>query len=131
MNTFSWYQTLIKPTWAPPAWLFGPVWSFLYIIIAISYSYVGYLFFTKKIPFIVLLPFILNIIFNIIFSPIQFGSQNNFLAMIDIILVLVTLVWAMVAIYPHVPWVTFSNIPYLLWVCFATVLQITVTYLNR
>ncbi|HCC05370.1 TPA: hypothetical protein DEP58_03645 [Patescibacteria group bacterium] len=43
METYSWYQTLSKPTWAPPAWVFGPVWTVLYIIIAISYGYVGYL----------------------------------------------------------------------------------------
>jgi tryptophan-rich sensory protein len=131
MNTSSlWYTTLIKPTWAPPSWLFGPVWTVLYAIIAVSYGYVGYLFFTKKIPFIILLPFILNLIFNALFSPLQFGLQNNLLAMIDIFLVLGTLIWAMIAIYNYVPWVTYVNIPYLLWVSFATVLQVTITIMN-
>ncbi|MDD4785358.1 MAG: tryptophan-rich sensory protein [Candidatus Shapirobacteria bacterium] len=50
--------------------------------------------------------------------------------MIDIILVLITLIWFMISIFPHVKWVVYLNIPYLLWVSFATVLQITVTYLN-
>jgi tryptophan-rich sensory protein len=45
-------------------------------------------------------------------------------------LVLTTLIWALVAIYPHAKWVTFINTPYLLWVCFATVLQLAVTFLN-
>ncbi len=131
MNTSSlWYTTLIKPTWAPPGWLFGPVWTVLYAIIAASYGYVGYLFVLKKIPFIVVLPFILNIIFNALFTPLQFGLQNNLLAMIDILLVLGTLIWALAAIYKYVPWVTYVNIPYLAWVCFATVLQITVTVMN-
>jgi tryptophan-rich sensory protein len=131
-NSFTWYtNTLVKPTWAPPGWLFGPVWTVLYAIIAVSYGYVGYLFVLKKIPFIVVLPFILNIIFNALFTPIQFGLQNNLLATIDILLVLGTLIWALAAIYKYVPWVTYVNIPYLAWVCFATVLQITVTYLNR
>jgi translocator protein len=130
MKTYDWYQTLIKPKWAPPAWLFGPVWSVLYMLIAVSYGYVIYLFFTKKIPFIVLLPFILNLIFNLIFTPIQFGLRNNFLAATDILLVLATLVWAIIVIYPYAKWVTFINAPYLLWVCFATVLQLTVTFLN-
>lgn len=125
-----WYQTLIKPTWAPPSWIFGPVWSVLYLIIAASYGYVGYLFFTKKIPFIVLLPFILNLVFNFLFTPLQFGLQNNVLAMIDIFLVLGTLIWALIAIYKYVPWVTYVNIPYLAWVSFATTLQVTITYLN-
>jgi translocator protein len=128
--TYSWYQSLIKPSWAPPSWLFGPVWSVLYLIIAISFGYVGYLFIKGKIPFIVLLPFILNLIFNLLFTPLQFGLQNNLLAAIDIIFVLGTLVWALISIYPHVHWVSLANIPYLAWVCFATVLQLTVTVLN-
>lgn len=130
MKTYDWYKTLIKPSWAPPAWLFGPVWTVLYVFIAASYGYVVYLYFAKRIPFIVLLPFILNIIFNLIFTPIQFGLRNNFLAATDIILVLTTLIWALVVVYPYAKWVTFVNIPYLLWVCFATVLQLTVTFLN-
>jgi tryptophan-rich sensory protein len=130
-NAYNWYSTLVKPSWAPPSYLFGPVWTFLYTIIFISYGYVGYMFYTKKIPFIVVLPFILNLVFNFIFTPIQFGLKNNFLAAADILLVLVTLVWALWAIYPYFPWVTYINIPYTLWVSFATVLQITVTYLNK
>lgn len=130
MENFSWYQTLIRPDWAPPAWLFGPVWSVLYIIIALSFGYVGYLYYKKQIPFSVLLPFILNLIFNFVFTPIQFGLKSNLLASLDIILVLVTLVWALKAIYRKVAWVAYANIPYLLWVLFATVLQLNITYLN-
>ena len=96
MDTYSWYQQLSKPSWAPPSGLFGPVWSILYLIIAITYGYVGWLFFKGKIPFIIILPFILNIIFNLLFTPIQFGLQNNILAAIDIILVLSTLIWLMI-----------------------------------
>src|SRR3989344_332427 len=103
-QAYNWYSTLIKPSFAPPAWVFGPVWTVLYILIAISYGYVGYLFFTKKIPFAVVLPFILNLIFNLSFTYFQFGLQNNLLAALDIILVLGTLVWALVAIFPYVSW---------------------------
>lgn len=130
MNESNWYQMLIKPTWAPPAELFGPVWTFLYAVIAVSFGYVVYLFFTKKIPFVVLLPFVLNIIFNALFTPLQFGLKNNLLALADILLVLGTLIWAMIAIYPHAKWVSLVNIPYLGWVSFATVLQFTITMLN-
>lgn len=125
-----WYLTLIKPTWAPPAWLFGPVWTVLYAIIAVSFGYVAYLYFKGVIPFIVLLPFLLNLLFNVAFTPIQFGLQNNLLATIDILLVLTTLLWALYAVFPYASWVTYVNIPYLLWVGFATVLQLTITYLN-
>ncbi len=130
MKEQTWYAQLIKPTWAPPSWLFGPVWTFLYIIIAASYGYVAYLFFTKKIPFIVFLPFILNLIFNVIYTPIQFGLKNNVLATIDIFLVLGTLIWALIAIFPYVKWVFYANLPYLAWVGFATVLQVTITAIN-
>ncbi|MFA5172852.1 MAG: TspO/MBR family protein [Candidatus Paceibacterota bacterium] len=131
MNTYSWYAQLIKPSWAPPAWLFSPVWTFLYVLIAISFGYVVYLFFTKKISFKILLPFLLNLIFNFVFTPIQFGLQNNYLAAADIILVLITLIWGMKVIFPRKKWIVYANVPYLLWVLFATALQLTVTYLNK
>ncbi len=129
-ETVAWYQSLTKPFWAPPSWLFGPVWTFLYLIIAFSFGAVLQKTISKKISWVIALPFGLNIFFNLIFSPIQFGLQNNLLAAIDIILVLATLIWAMVVIWPKMRWVALVNIPYLVWVCFATILQLTVTYLN-
>ncbi len=130
MNYYTNYSELLKPSWAPPSWLFGPVWSVLYLLIAISFGSVVKMFFEKKVPFVVLLPFLLNIIFNILFTWIQFGLKNLPLASIDILLVLGTLVWAMIAIFPYAKWITYMQIPYVLWVAFATVLQITITFLN-
>lgn len=130
MSNYMWYQTLIKPTWAPPSWLFGPVWTVLYMIIALSFGTVFYKVFTKEIPWIVALPFVLNLIFNLAFTPLQFGLQNNLLAAIDILLVLGTLIWALIVIWPHAHWIVYANIPYLGWVSFATVLQLSITYLN-
>ena len=130
-ETSTWYSSIVKPSWAPPSWLFGPVWSVLYTIIAVSFGAVFYKVFTKQLPFAIALPFILNLIFNFAFSPIQFGLKNNILAAIDILLVLATLIWSLYAIYPHMRWVALVNIPYLLWVSFATVLQITITILNK
>ncbi|OHA84083.1 MAG: TspO protein [Candidatus Yonathbacteria bacterium RIFCSPLOWO2_01_FULL_47_33b] len=131
MKTYESYQELLKPTWSPPAWIFGPVWTVLYVVIAISYGYVFYLFAIKKIPFIVALPFALNLVFNFAFTPLQFGLKNLPLASLDIVLVLGTLVWALVAIYPYIKWAALANIPYLAWVSFATVLQLTITFMNR
>jgi len=125
-----WYQQLIKPLWSPPGWLFGPVWTILYVLIIISFGRVFQSFFKKEIPFLILLPFILNIIFNLAFTPLQFGLKSNLLAAIDIVLVLITLIWAMVSVYPTFRWVTFMQIPYLIWVSFATILQLTILYLN-
>jgi len=130
MDSSSWYAQLKKPSWAPPAWLFGPVWSILYIIIFISFGFIFYYSFTGMLPLVMALPFALNLIFNFLFTPIQFGMKNNYLAAVDILLVLVTLVWALIIIFPYLPWVAFINIPYLLWVSFATVLQINITLIN-
>lgn len=126
-----WYQELKKPTWAPPSKLFGPVWSVLYLIIFISYGYVFYLFFQAEIGWIEILPFLMNILFNLAFTPIQFTLRNNYLALIDILLTLVTLLWALITIYPIAPWVTWINSAYLLWVAFASALQLAITWLNH
>ena len=134
MATYAWYATLIKPGWAPAAWVFGPVWTILYAIIAVSFGTVFYKAFTRQIPWLLALPFALNLIFNFAFTPLQFGLQNNLLATVDILLVLGTLIWALVAVWRRAPglrWIVYANIPYLLWVSFATVLQLTVTYLNK
>lgn len=131
MNTYNWYSQIIKPSWSPPSWLFGPVWTLLYILIAVSFGKVFLMAQKKEIALLVALPFIFNLVFNFSFTPLQFGLKNNLLAAIDILLVLGTLIWAMVAIYPHARWLAYIQIPYLLWVSFATVLQLTITYLNR
>lgn len=131
MDNYNWYRKLIKPAFSPPSWVFGPVWTVLYILIIISFGRVFQLAFQGKISLIIVLPFFLNLIFNFIFTPIQFGLKNNFLAAIDIFLILITLIWAMIVIFPYSNWISYLQIPYLLWVSFATVLQFTITYLNR
>jgi translocator protein len=130
MDNKQWYLQLNKPKWSPPSYLFGIVWSILYVFIIISFGFVFIKVFNNNIPFIIVLPFILNIIFNILFTPIQFKLRNNVLALIDIFLLLVTLVWLMVSIYTYYPWVTYIQIPYLLWGGFAFVLQGEVTRRN-
>lgn len=129
-DSADWYSTLIKPFFSPPAWVFGPVWSVLYLIIAISFGYVLMLAFKKRIGWSVFLPFGLNLVFNAAFTPLQFGLKNNALAAVDIVLVLATLVWALRAIWQHARWVALVNLPYLVWVMFATVLQLSITWLN-
>lgn len=129
-QTYNWYQSLQKPAWAPPSWLFGPVWTFLYIIIAISFGSLFIRVFKRQVPLLVALPFVLNLIFNLAFTPIQFGLRNNLLAAVDILLVVGTLIWAFVAVYPYQKWIVFVNLPYLLWGLFATILQLSITYLN-
>ncbi|MDO8589851.1 MAG: TspO/MBR family protein [bacterium] len=134
MNTYNWYSQLIKPLWAPPAEVFGPVWTVLYVIIAISFGLVFYRVWKGELPKMVALPFALNLVFNFAFTPIQFGLKNNLFAALDILLVLATLVWALYLLWrtsSKLRSVVYANIPYLLWVTFATYLQLTITYLNR
>jgi tryptophan-rich sensory protein len=131
MDSYNWYQNLIKPSFAPPSWVFGPVWTVLYAIIAVTFGAVFYKVINKEIPVSVVIPFVLNLFFNFIFTYIQFDLKNNFFASIDILLILITLIWAMFAIWPHARWITYANIPYLLWVSFAASVQLTITYLNR
>ena len=108
----------------------GPVWSALYVIIAISFGRVFWGVWKKEFPIIVALPFALNLLFNFAFTPLQFVLKNNYLAGIDIVLVLATLVWAIIAIYPYSRYIAYLQIPYLLWVTFATMLQIAIVFLN-
>ena len=130
MNESKQYTQFKRPSWAPPSWLFGPVWTVLYVIIAVTFGYVGWEYMQGNLPLMAALPFALNIIFNLAFTPLQFGLKNNYLAAADILLVLGTLLWALVAVFPFVPWVAYANLPYLAWVLFATVLQLTITKLN-
>jgi len=123
MDTSNWYKSLNKPTWAPQEWVFGTVWSILYPIIFGVNIYVLLMFFKGSIGFRIAIPFWLNLFFNLIFTPIQFGLRNNLLAMIDIYLILITIVWAIVAIWPISKVTALAFVPYLVWVIIATALQ--------
>ncbi len=130
-DSAAWYAQLDKPFFAPPASLFGPVWSVLYVIIAVSFGYVLWQCIRRRMPWAVFVPFALNLVFNVAYTPIQFGLRNNALASVDVLLVLATLLWAMASVWHRARWVVWANVPYLLWVSFATVLQLSITWLNR
>ena len=106
------------------------MWSVLYVLIGVSFGYVFYKVFQGEIPKLVALPFVLNLIANASFTPVQFGLQNLPLAAAVILIVLVTIPWMMWSVWPYAQWVAYLQIPYFIWVAFATILQLTITYLN-
>ncbi len=130
MNSQGWYRALKKPSWAPHESVFGQVWSVIYPIIFAVNIYVIVLLAQDKISTKTALPFWLNLGFNLIFTPIQFGLRNNFLAVVDILLVLATIIWSMIAIWPYQKFIAIAFIPYLVWVCIATTLQISILLKN-
>jgi len=131
MGTSAQYAKYKKPKWAPRSSVFGPVWTLLYILIGVSFGYVGYLYLDGAIMWCVALPFALNIILNLAYSPLQFAFKSLRLATADVLLVLGTLVWALCVVSPYAMWVVYINLPYLAWVFFASVLQVEIYLRNK
>lgn len=125
------YSTLVKPSWAPAPPVFGIVWSILYPIIIGAYGYVIFKVVRGEYPAALLVPVLINIASNVAFTPIQFGLRSLGLAEADIVIVLVTIIWSMIAIWPHSRLASLALSPYLVWVTIATALQTSITLLNR
>lgn len=125
------YDALIKPAWAPAPPVFGVVWSILYPIIIGAYGFVIFKVARGEYPAMLLVPVLINIAANVAFTPIQFGLRNLWLAEADIVLVLVTIVWSVIAIWPHSRIASLALTPYLVWVTIATALQTSIALLNR
>lgn len=130
MDYITWYRMLIKPFWAPSENFIGAVWSVLYPIIIGVNIYVIYMLVKGKISWLVALPFWINLVFNALFTPIQFGLRNNSLAFADILLILATCIWCMLAIWQYNKWLAYAFIPYTIWVTIATTLQAYITIKN-
>ena len=126
-----WYQSLAKPSWTPAPRTIGLIWQILYPIIIATFGYVFVQAARGRLPRVVALPFAINLVANLIFTPIQFGMRNLPLAAADILVVWVTLLWMMLAVWPHYRWVAAAQVPYFVWVSIATVLQLLITWMNR
>ncbi len=109
----------------------GTIWSILYPVIVVSFGFVFVQAIRRKVPWLVALPFALNLVANLIFTPIQFGLRNLSLAAADILIVWSTILWCMVAIWPHYRWAAVAQVPYFVWVSLATALQLSITWANR
>lgn len=127
----TWYDALLKPSWTPPGSTIGLIWSILYPIILASVIFVIYKYWKGELSRTVLVVFLLNLVFNLLFTPIQFGLKNLWLAAADILLVLGTIVASMVLVWPSFRYLALAQLPYLVWVSTATVLQLSITWSNR
>lgn len=125
-----WYNNLIKPSWTPEAATIGLVWQILYPIIFITFAFVFFQAIRKRLHWKVTAPFAINLVANLVFTPIQFGLRSLFFAAVDILVVWGTILWMMIVIYRHYRWVAFAQIPYFVWVSIATVLQLSISWSN-
>lgn len=125
-----WYDGLIKPSWTPPGSTIGIIWSILYPMIAISFIYVMVNAFKGKLTWSVGIVFIINLIANLLFSPIFFGMKNIPLATLDIVIVWVTIILQFFLIWPISKVIAVLQIPYFLWVTTASTIQLTVFIKN-
>lgn len=131
MDWMTWYNGLQKPSWTPAPATIGQIWSILYPIIFVTFGFVFVQMFRGKLSWKVALPFAINLVANLIFTPILFGMRNLPLAALDILIVWTTIIWMTAAIWNHHRWIAAAQVPYLVWVSIATVLQLSITWTNR
>jgi tryptophan-rich sensory protein len=125
-----WYAGLNRPFYSPPGWIFGPVWTILYILMGISFFMIWKQDATKLRNLAVGV-FLIQLIFNFAWSFIFFYFKNIGFAFIEIIILWLSIVLMIVLFYKNDRWAAFINIPYLLWVSFATILNGGYYFLNR
>ncbi|MEL7060727.1 MAG: TspO/MBR family protein [Acidobacteriota bacterium] len=121
----SWYDEIAKPGWTPPDWLFGPVWTLLYAMIAIA----GWRLWTRRArPALAL--WVVQLVLNALWSWIFFGLHNLGLAFADIALLWLAIVATIVLARRPDPWAAGLLVPYLLWVTFAAALNFSIWQMN-
>ena len=125
-----WFDTLAKPSFNPPSYLFGPVWTALYILMGISMFLIWN---TPKTELRqkALVVFGVQLFFNFWWSILFFSFHAIFLAVIDILVMWLLIIY-MIVLFKKIKLVAaYLQIPYLLWVTFATVLNFSIWYLNK
>jgi benzodiazapine receptor len=128
----TWYDGLSKPKWTPAPSVIGTIWTIVYPLILIAAVASVLKVVRGELPKLILVPLVINLASNFAFTPIQFGLRNLPLAAADILVVLVTIIWWIVLVWrPGSEWIAFVLSPYLVWVSIATVLQFSITIMNR
>ena len=126
-----WYQNLKKPSFNPPNWVFGPVWTALYIMMGISAFIVWQNGLDSYLVKIALGIFLIQLFLNAIWTPLFFGLKSPLLAFIDIVLLWFGILFTIFRFYGLSKSAALLLIPYLLWVTFASILNFAVLLLNR
>lgn len=121
-----WYATLAKPSWNPPNWLFGPVWTLLYIMIAVS----GWLAWQQDGKSLAMSLYALQLVLNAAWSWLFFGRHAIGLALVDIVLLLLAIVATIFLFWPLSRLAAGLLVPYALWVGFAMMLNAAIWRLN-
>jgi len=126
-----WYATLNKPLFTPPDWLFGPVWTILYLLMALSAFIVWQKGFDKSAVRIALILYLFQLILNALWSVIFFGLKMPMIAFIEILLLWIAIGLTILA-FARISITAFLLLlPYILWVSFAAVLNFSIWLLNR
>lgn len=124
-----WYQGLAKPDWNPPDWVFGPVWSILYLSMAVAawlvWREAG--FKNAGLPFAL---FATQLVLNSLWSVIFFGLQSPGAAAVEIVLLWLAILATMLSFWRVSKWAGALFVPYLAWVSFAVVLNFSIWQMN-
>lgn len=120
------YQSLERPSWAPPSWLFGPAWTVLYVTIAVA----GWLVWRRVGLGPALVPYAVQLVLNAAWTPLFFGADRFGLAFADIVALWIAIV-ATIAAFTRVHRAAgLLLVPYLLWVTYAGALNLAIWQLN-
>lgn len=125
----AWYAELRKPVWNPPNWIFGPVWTVLYLLMAVAAWLVWRRggFAAQRLP---LTLFLVQLAFNAAWTPCFFGARNPALAFADIVLLWLSLLATLVTFFRVQAGAGWLLVPYLAWVSFAALLNFTLWRMN-
>ena len=126
----TWYATLIKPEFNPPNWIFGPVWTTLYILMGVSLYLIWKQYEKGKNAKPALTIFSAQLVLNALWSILFFGLQSPLYGLICIIPLWISIAAMIAKFYPLSRNAALLQIPYLLWVSFATILNLFIWMLN-
>jgi len=126
-----WYPTLVRPSFAPPSWVFGPVWTALYMMMGVASWLVWRRGLARPEVRSALTIYAVQLAFNLAWSWLFFGLRQPLLALIEIVVLLVLIGWCTLRFAAVSPAAAALLVPYLAWVAFASALNGAFWWLNR